>query len=229
VLGFKTNDTRAETTIRDVISVLPPKAIISDGLPMIQAGAAWWADIPQRERPVRCRLVSKNGRCWFHVMQAMSKLVSKERDEAGVSERQRLTWRIQFLLSQPSISEAEAYLKILRGQHSPEVLEPLTSVWPQLRLRWLLGLPVTNNASETLFNAVCARTRKRVVKVTERAEAWLAEALWRWNHHLVRGLSPWARLSGRSSGDWLRALVVPLGRILPALLLTRICVCHDFR
>ena len=40
VLGFKTNDTRAETTVRDVISVLPPKAIISDGCPMIQAGAA---------------------------------------------------------------------------------------------------------------------------------------------------------------------------------------------
>jgi hypothetical protein len=200
VLGFKTNDTRAETTVRDVIAEFPPKAIISDGCPMIQAGAAWWADIP-------------HGRCWFHVMQAMSKLAAKEPDAAGVSERQRLTWRVQFLLSQSSISEAEGYLKILRAQHSPEVLEPLNSAWSQLRLHWLLGLPVTNNASETLFNAVWARTRKRVVKVTQRAEAWLAEALWRWNHHLVRGLSPWERLTGRSSGDWLQALVVPLGRV----------------
>ena len=111
-------------------------------------------------------------------------------------------------------SGRQSHLKILRGLHSPEVLEPLTSAWSQLRLHWLLGLPVTNNASETLFNAVWARTRKRVVKVTERAEAWLAEALWRWNHHLVRGLSLWERLTGRSSGDWLQALVVPLGRVV---------------
>jgi hypothetical protein len=74
VLSFKTREARAETTVRDVITVLPPKAIISDGCPMIQAGAAWWASIPQ-------------GLCWFHVMQAMSKLASKERDAQGVSER----------------------------------------------------------------------------------------------------------------------------------------------
>ncbi len=195
VLGFKTNDTRAETTVRDIISILPTKAIISDGCPMIQAGAAWWADIP-------------HGRCWFHVMQAMSKLAAKEPDAGGGSERQRLTWRVQFLLSQPSITDAEAYLKILRGLHSPEVLKPLNSAWSQLRLRWLLGLPVTNNASETLFNAVWARTRKRMVKVTERAEAWLAEALWR----LESSFGAWIVAMGAVDGTFFWGLVAGIGR-----------------
>jgi hypothetical protein len=200
VLTFKTSESRAESVVKDVIAVYPPKAIISDGCPKIEAGAAWWSDIP-------------HGRCWFHVMQSMSKIAFREKSADGTSERQRLTWNVQFLLAQPNLEEAEGYLKILRGLHRSELLEPLNKAWSQLRLRWLLGLPTTNNASETLYNAVWARARKRVVKVVDRATAWLAEGFWRWNHHLVRGMSPWERLTGRVSEAWLQALVIPLGRV----------------
>jgi hypothetical protein len=200
VLTFKTSESRAETVVKDVIAVYPPKAIMSDGCPKIEAGAAWWSDIP-------------HGRCWFHVMQAMSKIASREKSADGTSERQRLMWNVQFLLAQPNLEEAEQYLKILRGLHRSEVLEPLTKAWKQLRLRWVLGLPATNNTSETLYNAVWARVKKRVVKVVDRVVAWLAEGFWRWNHHLVRGMSPWERLMGRVSEDWLQALVIPLGRV----------------
>ncbi len=77
VVNYQQSPTREETVVRDVISVMPPKAIMSDGCLAIQAGAAWWGDIV-------------HGRCWFHVMQSLSKLASREKDETGVSERQHL-------------------------------------------------------------------------------------------------------------------------------------------
>ena len=200
VLTVQTSATRAESVVKDVIAVYPPNAIISDGCPKIEAGAAWWSNIP-------------HGRCWFHVMQSMSRIASKEKSADGTSERQRLTWNVQFLLTQPNLNEANRYLSILRGLHRPEVLEPLNKAWSQLQLYWVMGLPVTNNTSETLYNAVWARAKKRVVKVVARGSAWLAESFWRWNHHLVRGQSPWERLTGRVSEPWLQALVIPLGRI----------------
>ena len=51
VVSYQQSSTREETAVRDVISVIPPKAIISDGCLAIQAGAAWWSDIAQRPRP----------------------------------------------------------------------------------------------------------------------------------------------------------------------------------
>jgi transposase-like protein len=200
VLTVKTSLFRAESVVKDLIAVYPPKAIISDGCPQIEAGAAWWSDIP-------------HGRCWFHVMQAMSKLVSRDKSADGTSQRQRLMWDLQFLLNQPHFKAAERFLKILRGLYDTRVLEPLTKAWPQLRLRWVLGLPTTNNTSESLYNAVWARARKRVVKTADRTMAWLTQGFWRWNHHLVRGRSPWERLTGRTSEDWLQAVVIPLARV----------------
>jgi hypothetical protein len=199
VITVQTSQVRSESVVKEVIAIYPPKTIISDGCPQIEAGAAWWSDVP-------------HGRCWFHVMQAISKIASRHKDADGTSQRQRLMWDLQFLLTQPHLTAAERFLKILRGLYDASVLDPLTQAWPQLRLRWVLGLPTTNNTSESLYNAVWARTRRRVVKTVDRVAAWVAQGFWRWNHHLVRGQSPWERLTGRASEDWLQALVVPLAR-----------------
>lgn len=208
VLTYRLSDRRNEEVVRDLISTHPPQVTMADGCPSIAGGVGWYGDI-------------KQGRCWFHVMQALSKRVGPGRVELKlhsgetleVSKRQRLVWDVQSLYRCASLDDAERFLAVLRARHGVGVLEPLVSAWPGLRLRWLVpGLPLTNNTSETLYRAVWGRTRRRVVQATERARAWLTVGMYRWNHHEIRGRTPWERLTGQPSPCWLDRLTTPLGR-----------------
>lgn len=208
VLTYRLSDRRDEGVVRDLVSTCPPKATMADGCPAINAGVGWHGNILQ-------------GRCWFHVMQALSKRVGPGKVEVKlesgqtleVSKRQRLVWDVQSLYRCASLQEAERFLAVLKTRHGASVLEPLVSAWPGLKLRWeVAGLPLTNNTSETLYRAVWGRTRRRVVKAQERARAWLETAMYRWNHHEIRGRTPWERLSKQPSPPWLDRLTTPLGR-----------------
>lgn len=95
--------------------------------------------------------------------------------------------------------------------YSMTQLEPLLNAWSELECYWQhQTMPLTNNASETLYSALWSRSRKRVVKAFHRALDWFVEARWRWHHHLVRDKSPWQRLTSKPSQPWLKALLIPL-------------------
>ena len=127
--------------------------------------------------------------------------------------RERVGWDLEFLYQSPTLEDAERSLTILNNKYGIEPLIPLTNAWQQLKNYWLVdGLPLTNNASETLYNALWPRQRKRVIKTLERTLDWFKQARWRWNHHLVQGLSPWQRFTGKASPHWLSAFVTPLSR-----------------
>lgn len=185
--------TRNENTVRTLLSEHEPEVLISDGCPQIEAALAYLPDIQQ-------------ARCWFHVIKDV--LHNFKRDE-----RERVAWDLKFLYTRAELQEAEDFLKVLKARYQPQQLSPLTKAWEQLKQIWLIDcLPLTNNTSESLYNALWSRTRKRVIKTLERTLTWFKQARWRWNHHLVRGLSPWQRFSGNVSPHWLRALVTPLSR-----------------
>jgi hypothetical protein len=204
VLAYTVNNQRSELAVRDLLSSYSPKALISDGCMAIQAGSEWFADIPK-------------GRCWFHLMQDLARRCSTDLDEpSGLTQRQLLMVRLKTLYHSENLTAAEVYLKLLQNDYPAQLLQPLLEAWPQLKLRWSNpSIPLTNNTSEHLYNAIWARRRKRVVKTTARITAWFCEAIFRWNHHLINNISPWQRFSGSPSPHWLDRLNTPLRYPLP--------------
>ena len=96
-----------------------------------------------------------------------------------------------------------------------DVLAPLLEAWEGLKLPWSLpDLPLTNNASETLYKAIWGREGKRIVKAFHRGVSWMHTALYRWNHHLIRGLTPWQRWTANPPIHPLDRLLTPLGKPL---------------
>lgn len=193
LVAYAPAPTRNENTVRALLSEHEPDVLISDGCPLIEAALAYLPDITQ-------------ARCWFHVIKDV--LQNFKRDA-----REKVRWDLEFLYTRAELQEAEDFLKVLNTRYQPQQLSPLTQAWEQLKQIWLIeNLPLTNNTSETLYNALWARSRKRVIKTLERTLTWFKQARWRWNHHLVRGLSPWQRFTGKVSPRWLHALVTPLSR-----------------
>lgn len=190
---YEPADERNEMSVRTLLSEHTPEVVISDGCPSIEAALAYLPEIEQ-------------GRCWFHVIKDVLQNFPKE-------IREHVGWDLEFLYSSETLGDAERFLTILKNKYTLEPLMPLTNAWQQLKNYWLIDeLPLTNNASETLYNALWPRQRKRVIKTLLRTLDWFKQARWRWNHHLVRGLSPWQRFTGKSSPHWLRALVTPFSR-----------------
>ena len=193
VLGHTLSESRSEEKVRDLITEHDADAFISDGCPRIQAACEWFADKP-------------HGRCWFHVVKEVLSKVDKE-------ERDLLAYELHFLYTRDTLKNARWFLGVLQKRYAANILEPLLSAWSQLQLYWLVDeMPLTNNTSETLYSALWSRRKKRVVKALHRAHDWLKEALWRWNHHAVRGKSPWQRLTKQPAKPWLPLLLTPLGR-----------------
>jgi hypothetical protein len=193
LVGYKPAQERNEKSVRALLSENTPKVVISDGCPSIEAALAYLPEIEQ-------------GRCWFHVIKDVLQNFPKE-------VREKVGWDLEFLYRSDTLEEAERFLSILENKYQLEPLLSLTRAWQQLKNYWLIDdLPLTNNASETLYNALWPRTRKRIIKTLERTLDWFKQARWRWNHHLVRNLSPWHRFSGKVSPHWLTALVTPLSR-----------------
>lgn len=199
VVVYSISPQRDEMAVRDLLALYPPKALISDGCKAIQAGSEWFGDIPK-------------GRCWFHLMQDVARLAPTGQDKvSGLSHKQLLLIRLQTLYRSENLSVAETYLRLLQNDYSAQLLQPLLDAWSQLKLYWIIPqMPGTNNTSEHLYSALWARERKRVVKASHRAMAWFSEAIFRWNHHPIRGLSPWQRFSAPSSPCWLSRLNTPL-------------------
>jgi len=199
VVVYSISPQRDEIAVRDLLAIYPPKALISDGCKAIQAGSDWFAHIPK-------------GRCWFHLMQDLARHCPTGHDEtSGLTHKQLLLIRLQTLYRSENLIFAEAYLKLLQPDYSAQLLQPLLDAWPQLKLYWTIPqMPGTNNTSEHLYNALWAREHKRVVKSTHRVMAWFTEAVFRWNHHPIRGQSPWQRFSARPSPGWLARLNTPL-------------------
>jgi hypothetical protein len=193
LVAHKSASERNEMTVRSLLSEHTPDVVISDGCPSIEAALAYLPEIRQ-------------GRCWFHVIKDVLQNFSKECCE-------NVAWDLEFLYRSDTLEDAERFLTILKNRYGVKPLIPLTNAWQQLKNYWLIdGVPLTNNASETLYNALWPRQRKRVIKTLERTLDWFKQARWRWNHHLVRGLSPWQRFTGKQSPHWLSALVTPLSR-----------------
>jgi hypothetical protein len=193
LVGYVPSEERNEITVRALLSEHQPDVIISDGCPSIEAALSYFPEI-------------KQGRCWFHVIKDVLGNFPKE-------VRERVGWDMEFLYQSDTLGEAERFLKILQEKYELQPLLPLTRAWQQLKNWWLIdALPLTNNSSETLYNALWPRERKRVIKSLARTLDWFKQSRWRWNHHLVRGLSPWQRFTGKVSAHWLRALVTPLSR-----------------
>ncbi len=193
VVDAAPSESRSEEVVRNLIAEHNASAFISDGCPHIKAACDWFADTP-------------HGRCWFHVIKEVLQNVVQE-------ERELLAHDLHFLYTRTDLKTAQWFLGVLQKRYVLDILEPLLSAWSQLKLYWLVAeMPLTNNVSETLYSALWPRSRKRVVKALHRVSDWLKEALWRWNHHLVRGESPWQRFTKQPSKPWLPPLLTPLGR-----------------
>lgn len=193
VVDHALSESRSEEVVRDLLAEHDADAFISDGCPWIKTACDWFADKP-------------HGRCWFHVIKEVLNNVAKE-------ERDLVAHDLELLYTRANLKDARWFLGILQERYNSNVLKPLLSAWSQLELYWLVDtMPLTNNTSETLYNALWSRSRKRVVKALHRAADWLKEALWRWNHHPIRAKSPWQRLTKQPSNPWLPSLLTPLGR-----------------
>ena len=191
VVDYALCESRDEEVVRELIAEHNPKLIISDGCKSIQAACEYFTDKP-------------HGRCWFHVIKDVLKQFSKK-------ERERVASDLRFLYTCTNLKDARWFLSILSARYTRAQLEPLLNAWAQLELYWQhQAMPLTNNASETLYSALWSRSKKRVVKAFHRALDWFIEARFRWHHHLVRGKSPWQRFSGQLSKPWLKALLTPL-------------------
>lgn len=206
VISVKFSEQREETAVRDLVAEYPPELVISDGCTAIEAGMTWFGDIP-------------HARCWFHIQQALYQLASRTLrlftlptgQVLEVEERQKLMWDVQFLYQCGSLEEAVRFLGHLQEQYAAAVLAPLVNAWEGLKLRWLhQALPLTNNTSETLYNGIWPRERKRVAFAAERVKSWMYTALFRWNHHVIRQKTPWERFSKRPPVAWLARLLTPL-------------------
>lgn len=209
VVHFECCTERNSLSVRSLLEHYSLKTVISDGCALIKAGLEWYPQL-------------FHARCWFHVMQSLSRKAGREimtrpLDSGKTlqhSARQFLAWDIQFLYACDSLEDAEKFLIQLKTRYG-DVLGPLLEAWEGLKLRWTLPeVPLTNNASETLYKALWGRQRKRVVKAFHRGVAWMHTAVYRWNHHLIRGLTPWQRWTGNPPIHWLERLLTPLGKPL---------------
>lgn len=191
IVDYRLCESRDEEVVRELIAEHNPKLIISDGCKSIQAACEYFADKP-------------HGRCWFHVIKEVLKQFPKQK-------RELVALDLRFLYTCSNLRDAQWFLSVLKDRYSATQLEPLLNAWKQLELYWQHNaMPLTNNASETLYSALWSRNRKRVVKAFHRALDWFVEARWRWHHHLVRNKSPWQRFTGQTSKPWLKALLTPL-------------------
>jgi transposase-like protein len=191
VVDYALCENRDEEVVRELIANNNPKMIISDGCPSIAAACAYFADKP-------------HGRCWFHVIRDVLRKFSKQ-------ERRLVSYDLRFLYSCKHLKDADWFLTVLKERYDPTKLESLLNAWQQLRLYWQHeAMPLTNNSSETLYSAIWARSRKRLVKALDIAANWFIEARFRWHHHLIRGLSPWQRLTDNPAKPWLFNLITPL-------------------
>ena len=191
VVGYSLCESRDEEVIRDLMAEHDPKLIISDGCKSIQAACEYFDNKP-------------HGRCWFHVIKEVLKLFPRK-------ERELVALDLRFLYTSGNLKDARWFLGVLSERYTTKQLEPLLNAWSQLELYWQhQAMPLTNNASETLYSAIWSRSKKRVVKAFQRALDWFAEARFRWHHHLIRGKSPWQRFTGQPSKPWLNSLITPL-------------------
>ena len=193
LLAFEPGPERNETTVRALLSEHTPEVVMTDGCPSIEAALAYLPELQE-------------GRGWFHVIKDVLATFPK-------NDREKVAWDLEFLYRSETLDDAERFLNILKNKHTSEPLAPLMNAWQQLENYWLIDdMPLTNNASETLYNALWPRQRKRIIKSLHRTLDWFKQARWRWNHHLVRELTPWQRLTAKTSPHWLTALVTPLSR-----------------
>lgn len=191
VVAYALCESRDEKVVRELIAEHDPELIISDGCKSIRAAGEYFADKPQ-------------GRCWFHVIKEVLKQFPR-------GERELVALDLRFLYARNNLKDARWFLNVLKVRYSKSQLEPLLNAWSQLELYWQhKAMPLTNNASETLYSALWSRSKKRVVKAFHRALDWFIEAHWRWHHHLVRGKSPWQSFTGHPSQPWLKMLITPL-------------------
>ena len=191
VLGYSLCKSRDEEVVRALIAEHDPRLIISDGCKSIAAACEYFADKP-------------HGRCWFHVIREVLKQFPRK-------ERALVALDLRFLYTCSNLKDAQWFLSVLTDRYGKAKLEPLLNPWAQLELYWQHNaMPLTNNASETLYSALWSRSKKPVVKAFHRALDWFKEARFRWHHHLVRNMSPWQRLTGRPSQSWLKSLLKPL-------------------
>lgn len=191
IIDYDFCESRDEEVVRKLIADNDPEMLISDGCSSIAAACDYFADKP-------------HGRCWFHVIREVLKQFSKE-------ERALVSFDLRYLYMLNDVKDADWFLAVLKERYPGEKLEALLNAWEQLKLYWEHdAMPLTNNVSETLYSAIWSRNRKRVIKALYRAKDWFIEARWRWHHHLIRGSSPWQRLTGIPSKPWLHALITPL-------------------
>lgn len=191
ILDYDVCESRDEEVVRELISNTNPKLIMSDGCQSIAAACSYFNDKP-------------HGRCWFHVIKDVLQEFPKE-------ERELVAMDLRFLYKSDHLNDADFFLSVLFKRYGQEKLSALINAWHQLRLIWIYkAMPLTNNTSEVLYSALWSRSRKRVVKALHRAKDWFIEARFRWNHHIVRGKSPWQRFSGSPSKPWLHMLITPI-------------------
>lgn len=152
--------------VRDLVAVVEPQAVISDGCPSIQAGMHWFPKIP-------------HGRCWFHVILDACRKVNKD-------ERPKLIADLHVLYENETLPAAERWLRHLMERYDTPILAPLLNAWQGLKWWWRLPeMPLTNNTSEHLYGNLWPRQKKRDKRTNTRKKAWLKEALWRHNHKPV--------------------------------------------
>ncbi len=191
IVGYALCESRDEEVIRELIAEHNPKLMISDGCKSIAAACEYFSDEP-------------HGRCWFHVIREVVKQFPRE-------ERERVAADLRFLYACTNLNDARWFLGVLTARYGATQLEPLLNAWTQLERCWQhKAMPLTNNASETLYSALWSRSKKRVVKAFHRALDWSKEARYRWHHHLIRGKSSWQRFTSRPSRPWLKVLLTPL-------------------
>lgn len=194
VLTYGIASKRSFLLVRSMLAKIEPKVVISDGCKVIAAALAWFKDI-------------KVGRCWFHVIKSVVSNASKD-------QKDDLKWDLEFLYSCTTLPEAERFLRTLQDRYDITILMPLFNAWQHLKSYWKIpDMPLTNNASEQLYNAITPRRRKRDKRTTVRQQAYLAEIIWRHNHKPRYGFTPWQHISNNSQKNrfnkqsWWRALI----------------------
>ena len=152
--------------IRDLVAVVEPRAVITDGCKSIEAALHWFPKIP-------------HGRCWFYVLLEACRRVQKE-------DRPNLVADLQVSYENETLPAAERWLRHLMDRYDRAVLMPLTHAWHGLQWWWKLpAMPLTHNTSEHLYGNLWPRQKKRDERTDTRRKAWLEEALWRHNHKPV--------------------------------------------
>jgi len=180
---------------------------------------SWWVytlteACPEPVEGVKSQAVvgySFSERCDERVVGELIELIATHDPQALISDGcQTIAAARAYFADKP---QGRCWFHVIKARYGEEQLAPLFNAWGQLKQYWLIaGMPLTNNASGTLYRALWPRMRKRAARALHRARDWFMQALWRWHHHLICGKSPWQRFCGRPSPHWLTALLTPLGR-----------------